>query len=173
MRFRQFIEQGAEAAPAMGTGPTAPNTSPDDPDDGTHYDSDVANREFDISPEEADKISLEGEMITCFRPPTNIPQQQFIASAPIFLQVVKNYPDGSKDVKVMFSLCNRQKLKHLDGVHQYHGPVEDIDAHVTKGELDQIKYGAFKSGGGAPGMGMPAGGMGAPPGVGAPPGGMS
>lgn len=159
----------------MGGAPGAPPSpdskkSPTEPDPGTQYDGDVLRRELDIEKDDADTVEMIGEMIPCFEPPTGLPHQDFIASAPIFLQVQKSYPDGSKDVRVMFSLSNKSKLKLQDGKTEYKGEVKDIDnVHITKEELDRIKIGPMKSGGGGGGMGM-GGGMGAPPG--APPGGM-
>lgn len=178
--FRQFMEEG-EAAPAMGAGPGAPASpgkSPTEPDPNTHYDSSVFNREFGISDQDADKaIGQEGEMVLCTEPPTGLPQQPFIASAPIMLRVDKPYPDGSKDVTVMFTLSNKEKLMTHSG-HKYTGPVKDIsNIHLTKGELDRIRVGPMKSGGGAgggaggPGGAPPGGPGGAPPPPGGPAGG--
>lgn len=161
------------AAPAMGTAPSAPGSPGGDDDENTHNDSDVMNRELGISKDNAKKIAVDGEMIVSHRPLTNLPGQKFLASAPIFVQVQKVYPDGSADVKVMFSMCNKEKIKNLDGMSEYTGPVDDLQAHMSKGELDKIRLGGFEgaaggAGGGAPPGGDPMGG-GAPPG--APPGG--
>ncbi len=158
--FRKFLEDDMSAAPTLGAAPS----SPDAPN--KKFDVSVGDREMDISPEERDTIDVDGAFITSFEPFT-IPGHGIKASAPITLQILKKYPDGSAEVKVMYSLANRQKLQTLNGT-RYEGPVKDQNTHMSKQTLDHIRLRpldnqAGSAGGVPPAPGGPPGMPAAPP----------
>lgn len=134
LTFRKFIED--TAAPATGSGPTAP-ASPEE----KNYDGSVGDREFGISPSDRDEIDIHGEFITSYQP-LNIPGHGIIASAPITLQVIKKYPNGGAKVKVMYSLANKEKFQNPNG-SKYDGPIEDKSVYLPKEMLDQIRLRPF------------------------------
>lgn len=156
--FRKFLEDDMSAAPALGSAPSAPDTP-------TKYDASVGDREFGISPETRDAIDVDGTYLTSFQPLT-IPGHGMKASAPITIQILKKYSDGSANVRVMYTLANREKLQNVNG-SKYEGPVEDKDTYMSKQTLDTIRLKPLENGGAggipsAPG-GPPGGPMGAPP----------
>ena len=161
-------QQDASAAPTAGGGgeTSAPSQT---------YDSSIGDRELGISPEDRKDINDHGEFIMSFQPLV-FPGHGIIASAPLVLQIVKQYPDRSADVKVMYTLSNREKLQNADG-SKFNGQVEDKPAHMSRQELDRVRLDPFSKGamGGQMGgpMQPPGGPGGMPPGMppGSPPGG--
>lgn len=157
LTFRKFLED-MEAAPSTGSAPSAPST----PD--KTYDVSVGDRELGIAPETRDAIDVDGEFITSHQP-LKIPGHGINASAPITIQILKKYPDGSAEVKVMYSLANKEKLQNPNG-SKYIGPIEDKITHMPKQMLDNIRLRPFDNQGtgvppvpgGPPGMMPPAGG---------------
>lgn len=151
--FRKFIEEDGTAAPFMGDNP-----APSSPDN-KKYDVSVGDREFGISPDERKTIDLHGEFIMSYQPLT-IPGHNVIASAPIPLQIMKKFPDGSAKVKVMYSMTNPEKLMNLNRT-KHQGPVEDQVTYLSKKQLDKIQLSPFGMAGAGMGGGM-MGGMGSP-----------
>jgi hypothetical protein len=136
IRFRQFIEdQDMSAAPA------APTPAPPSP--AKSFDNSIGDREQNISPEERDAIDVDGEMLIS-NEPLVFDKHGIRASAPMYLQITKKYPDHSADVMVKYTLSNKQKLMNLDG-SRYLGTVTDKMAHLPKNVLDRIRLKAFDS----------------------------
>lgn len=157
LTFRKFLEEDMTAVPAGGAMPSAP-MSPDN----KKSDISVGDREFGISPTERDTIDVDGEFITSHQP-LKIPGHGIYASAPISLQILKKYGDGSAEVKVMYSLANKEKLQNPNG-SKYSGPIEDKETYMPKRMLDNIRLKPFDNQGaggvppvpgGPPGMPMP------------------
>jgi hypothetical protein len=167
-RFRAFLEDNPTLAPAMGSSPQAP-AEPE-----KNFDVGVPDQELDIDKATRDTVDVAGEMIVS-NEPIEFPGHGIKAAPPIFIRIDRKHPDGSADVTVMYSMCNRQKLRNVNGF-KFEAPVADKPAHLPKQQLDRIRLKVFDQpmGGmtGAPppggpgGMSPPGGGMGGPPGGG-------
>jgi hypothetical protein len=160
LTFRKFAED--MTAPTMGSegAPTSPETK--------NYNGDVADRERGISPDVRDNIDIHGEMLRSDKP-LQIPGHPELNSAPVFLQIIKKYPNGGARVRIMSSLSNQEKrilpnngdplhLRTLDGDKD--GP----EIYLNQQTIDQIRYGSFDKPGGEGGMGA----IPPPPGPGTP-----
>jgi hypothetical protein len=141
-----------EAAPAAGGTPS----SPDNP--GTKNDASVGDMELDISKDDRDTIDRQGEFITSLKP-LYFKSHGIKAAPPIFLQILQKYDDGSARVKIMYSLCNKRKLRTSEGEPLQNA--QDQEAFLSRQELDDIRLGAFDPAAAGGGMG---GGMPPPPG---------
>jgi hypothetical protein len=149
------MEQG-EAAPTAGAAPA----SPDNP--GKKNDASVGDMELDISKDDRDTVDQQGEFITSLKP-LYFKSHGIKAAPPIFLQVLQKYDDGSARVKIMYSLCNKRKLRTSEGEPLQIAP-QDQEAFLSRQELDDIRLGAFDQSAAGGGMGGAMGGMPPPPG---------
>jgi hypothetical protein len=146
-RFRAFLEENPTLAPAMGSSPP----SPAEPE--KNFDIGVPDQELDIDKATRDTVDVAGEMITS-NEPIEFPGHGIKAAPPIFLRIDRKHSDGSADVTVMYSMCNRQKLRNTNGF-KFAATVADKPAHLSKQQLDKIRLKVFD---------QPAGGMmGTPP----------
>lgn len=143
---------------------------PTSPEGDKSYDGRVADREFGISPDERNAIDLHGEMLRSDKP-LQIPGHPELNSAPIFIQILKKYPDGSAHVKVKTSLSNRQKTLVPNGGDPIHLKNQGAEPEIrlSRDILDQIRYGSLEKPDGGGMVPPPPGAPGAAP---PPPGGM-
>lgn len=151
LSFRKFIEE--ETPAPMPTDPSSDDTK-------KSYDSDVFNREFDISPEDADDT---GEMITAYMP---LPKQGNVqASGPVTLKVlekIKGSDGRPKRIKlqVVSDLLNKRKIINKVGaVSKLPYPTEPF--WVNNHDFEMMKLMPFnKAGAGGAGASLAGPGAG-------------
>lgn len=145
-----------EAAPAAGTAPSAP----DNP--ATKNDASVGDMEMDISKDDRDAIDQNGEFITSFKP-LYFKSHGIKAAPPISVQILEKLPDGGAKVRIMYSMCNKRKLRTSEGLPLQTAP-QDQDAYLSRQELDDIRLAPFAPADGGAGAAGGMGGMPPPPG---------
>jgi hypothetical protein len=145
--FRQYIESDT-AVPPEGSSP----------DSGTHNDSTVGDQEFDISPDER-KAADTSQFLTIYKP-MSFRTLPYVLSPPIFIEIIKEFQDGSAKIKIRTDLTNKQKIQYKNG-GKFEGPLDNKPVYLTKQEMDDVRLSGWDSGNGS--GGMPGAPGGAPP----------
>jgi hypothetical protein len=171
IRFREFIKQQPfsyslredEAAPAMGSGSSAP-TNPDNKTTNKHH-PEVIGKEFGIRDEDF-SAALETDSVTLYG--TKIPDfgWDYRVAGPIQVSI-EDRGDGGYEVTFPLAMMYQdnpklfiRKYKEGENPMYWDGQVDDQTEYMTQEQLMDAWVEPFAGMGGDP---MGGGGMGAPP----------
>lgn len=184
LRFREFVRTTAfrltedEAAPAMGSAPSAP-TDPQKTNNAHHFD--MLKGQLGMEDDDFDN-AMETQSVTLWLPQDYSKKWGFEVAGST-QATVKKRSDGNYDVtfqlkekKLMLPKSFILPYKKGESPINYEGDVDEKTVVMTAEELQNAMTTPFQAGNFQPpsgGMGGPGGGMGAPQGgpMGGPPGG--